>query len=351
MLSRENYSKEYIESLYRKTGCDPSILERVVFAFGLLEALVLVGLPFTFKGGTSLMLLLKTPKRLSTDIDIVVSPNVEIDGYIAKAGEIFPFVEVKENLRRGRNDIVKRHFRFTYHSPLSERDLSILLDVVFEDQQYLRLEKRPIRSDLLLTEGEDVRVTLPSVDDIFGDKLTAFAPHTTGIRFGEGKELEIVKQLFDCSVLFDEMTDFSNVKDAYTNVVEKEMAYRGLNIDAKEVLYDSIQGCVCIASRGSVGRDYGYYKDGVSRIRNHIIGGRFNGEIAGACACKVLFLLTAIIAEKDGLSSISKVSDYAERPIMATKPKAFSYLKVIDLHSYAYAVEALQSLSEIGILF
>ena len=35
------------------------LIERTVFAFGLLEALVRVGLKFTFKGGTSLMLLLK----------------------------------------------------------------------------------------------------------------------------------------------------------------------------------------------------------------------------------------------------------------------------------------------------
>ena len=49
MLRSENYTSDYIEELRRKTGADPSILERTVFAFGLLEALVRVGMPFVFK--------------------------------------------------------------------------------------------------------------------------------------------------------------------------------------------------------------------------------------------------------------------------------------------------------------
>ena len=45
---------------------------------GLLEALARTELPFVFKGGTSLMLLLDSPKRLSVDIDIVVPSDVAV---------------------------------------------------------------------------------------------------------------------------------------------------------------------------------------------------------------------------------------------------------------------------------
>lgn len=38
MLTRENYSKEHIEALQKDSGSDPALLERVLFAFGLLEA-------------------------------------------------------------------------------------------------------------------------------------------------------------------------------------------------------------------------------------------------------------------------------------------------------------------------
>lgn len=54
MLLRENYTKEHIVALREQTGADPSILERTVFAFGLLEAIRSVGMPFIFKGGQSL---------------------------------------------------------------------------------------------------------------------------------------------------------------------------------------------------------------------------------------------------------------------------------------------------------
>lgn len=67
MLKRENYTSEHIDALRKQTGADPSILERTVFAFGLLEALCRVKMPFIFKGGTSLLILLDEPRRLSTD--------------------------------------------------------------------------------------------------------------------------------------------------------------------------------------------------------------------------------------------------------------------------------------------
>ena len=46
MLLRENYTAEHILRLRNETGADPSILERTIFAFGLLEAIRSVNMPF-----------------------------------------------------------------------------------------------------------------------------------------------------------------------------------------------------------------------------------------------------------------------------------------------------------------
>lgn len=138
------------------------------------------------------MLLLDHPKRLSTDIDIIVKPGIDIDNYILKAGEIFPFIDVEEHIRVGKNNIEKRHFRFTYHSAKSGRNVAILLDVLFENIKYESTIELPIKNELLLTEGDDLLVVVSDVNSILGDKLTAFAPHTTGVPFGVMKELEIV---------------------------------------------------------------------------------------------------------------------------------------------------------------
>lgn len=123
MLKRENYTSEHIDALRKQTGADPSILERTVFAFGLLEALCRVKMPFIFKGGTSLLILLDEPRRLSTDIDIIVAPGTDVDGFIQQTGQIFPFRDVKENIRKGNNGIEKRHFRFLFNSPRQGKEV------------------------------------------------------------------------------------------------------------------------------------------------------------------------------------------------------------------------------------
>lgn len=46
MLSKEMYTDEYIRKLQRRTGNDPALLERMVYALGLLEAISSVGWTF-----------------------------------------------------------------------------------------------------------------------------------------------------------------------------------------------------------------------------------------------------------------------------------------------------------------
>lgn len=107
MIDKRIYELDYIRELQQKYRSDPSLIERALYAFGLLEAIQKVGMPFCFKGGTSLMLILDNPVRLSTDIDILVKPGTNIDSYIENAGQIFPFLNKKEDFREGKNGIIK----------------------------------------------------------------------------------------------------------------------------------------------------------------------------------------------------------------------------------------------------
>ena len=68
MISKENYTESHIRELQSASRSDPGLIERTFYAFGLLEALRKVGMDFTFKGGTSLLLVLSRPKRLSIRI-------------------------------------------------------------------------------------------------------------------------------------------------------------------------------------------------------------------------------------------------------------------------------------------
>ena len=113
MIDKTVYEIEYIRGLQKKYASDPGLIERALYAFGLLEAIKLVGMPFCFKGGTSLMLILDKPARLSTDIYILVEPGTDVDEYVEKAAKVFPFISKDEDIRKGKNGIVKRHFKFT----------------------------------------------------------------------------------------------------------------------------------------------------------------------------------------------------------------------------------------------
>lgn len=215
MIKRESFLMEHIEQLGKSKKVDVALLERSIYAFGLLEALVRVGLPFVFKGGTSLMLLLDRPRRLSTDIDVVVQQETDLEKYIEKASKIIPFKDFKKQTRKGKNNIKKVHYKFLYDSPVNRREFYILLDVLFEENNYAELIQKNIDSEILLTEPPYLQVTVPTADCMLGDKLTAFAPHTTGISFGEDKDLEVIKQMFDVSCLFDAVSNFENVYKTY----------------------------------------------------------------------------------------------------------------------------------------
>ena len=89
------------------------------------------------------------------------------------------------------------------------------------------------------------------MEGLLGDKLTAFAPHTTGILYGAGKELEIAKQLFDIGTLFDVAIDVSLVGQAFENVAATQLAYRGLRkLKPADILQDAFDTACMIGMRG-----------------------------------------------------------------------------------------------------
>lgn len=251
MIAHETYSIEHITHLQSISKRDPNLIERVLFAFGLLEALKKVGLPFIFKGGTSLLLILEKPMRLSTDIDIIVEPGVEVDSYLKKASKIFPFKSYNEQIRKGKNNIEKRHFKFQFNSPRSNESVEIILDVLFERCKYSKILEKSINCGLLITQPEYLQVKVPDINSILADKLTAFAPHTTGVLLGTKKDLEIMKQMFDVYTLANSFDDFNAVYETYYKIVEDEISYRGIDITAKDTLMDTYEASICIASRGA----------------------------------------------------------------------------------------------------
>jgi hypothetical protein len=340
MILHENFSEEHIRELQRISRRDPILLERTVYAFGLLEAIARVGLPFVFKGGTSLILLMDKPRRLSTDIDIIVAPGTDIDYYIDEASKIFPFLRVEEQIRIGRSNIEKRHFKFTYDSHIGGHELYILLDVLFEEHHYEKIVERQIKNDLLITEPEYLNVMLPSRSCVLGDKLTAFAPHTTGILLNQHKNMEIMKQFYDVSSLLDEFEDFEDVRKTYFNVVASEIGYRGIEATAEDCLKDTYEAALCIASRGKLfSEDYPTYVKAIQDLRGHIYAENYSPEIAVGSAAKIIYAVSCLMNHQ----TYEKVEDYVEfveKKIVHKDLQSLKYLKKANPLGYAYIIKA-----------
>lgn len=163
------------------------------------------------------MLQLACTQRLSVDIDIVCPPGTDVISYLTPYAEEYGFGEIKPSDRISRTNVPKTHAKCFYQVSYVTNTTTekILLDVLFEDNWYSCIEQLPIVSPFLAVTGEPWTVKLPSKDDLLGDKLTAFAPNTTGIPYiktviGRGGlpedrhcSMEIIKQLFDVASLFD----------------------------------------------------------------------------------------------------------------------------------------------------
>lgn len=286
------------------------------------------------------MLLLKQPRRLSSDIDIMVEPGISVDSYIKKAAEIFPFIRYEEQKRTGKNHIMKRHFKFTYESPVNGREFYILLDVLFEHNQYVRTEQKEIRNDLLISKPEYIMVTVPSIESILGDKLTAFAPHTTGIPLNKGKDMEVMKQLYDVSTLLDEFKNFEEVKVTYQKVAFSEIAYRGMNITPFDCAKDTFKASLCIASRGKYHpEEYPLYVSGIRDLRGHIFTENYSPEIAVCRAAKTLYMAACIIADVP-YERISDHKEYMDEKLTQQDLLLTKYLRKASLEAYAYMIKA-----------
>jgi predicted nucleotidyltransferase component of viral defense system len=235
---------------------DIALVEKTIRAFSLLEALVRSGCPLIFKGGTAEMLHLKSAKRLSIDIDIICPPGTKIEEYLNVYSSEYGFGEVELVERVSRTDVPKKHAKYYYQVsyPVGNRREKILLDVLFEENQYSRVVSLPIESPFLKTEGETIMVNLPSYQDMLGDKLTAFAPHTTGIPFFKGEKdcsMEINKQLFDIASLFDLTDNLTITAETFRRLAAIELSYRKADpTRLQEVLDDIFSTSRCICLRG-----------------------------------------------------------------------------------------------------
>lgn len=308
MITTSCYSIEWIRWKQKEHMVDdPVLLEKVIHAFLLLEALRVNGLEFIFKGGTSLLLLLEKQNRFSIDIDIVIpGRNVKLPELFKKITRQTKFYKIEENERDPGQVIPKAHYKFYYQSVLGafQENAYILLDVLFEKNPYPSIIKKEIRSPFLSLEGKAVHINLPSINSILGDKLTAFAPKTIGVPYQRGRRdmtKEIMKQLYDLNSLFNLQDNLKEIRQSFLAIAEKEIGYREL-IDCRplDVLQDCIRTSHVLSSRGKVEKsEFQLLTKGIGKLKPFIYGSKFQLEDAIIAASKVSCIAMILSLDKN----------------------------------------------------
>ena len=315
MISKECFTTEWIaQKSIELQYNDKNLIEKVIRAFSLLEMLAASGCPFHFKGGTSLMLILGGGSyRLSIDIDIMCPPGTNIEYYLKDyAHSGFLEYQLVERRQAGK-DVPKSHSKFFYQVAFkgqSDMKSFILLDVLYEDCHYHKTNFIDIASPFIKLDGEPLKVVVPSVEDILGDKLTAFAPETTGIPYyknGNLTTLEIIKQLYDVGRLFDNIQDIGTVSQSFKAIADVELGYRNLGHDLSQIYEDIRQTALIISTRGFVDKDkFALLQKGIINIKPFMYKGAYRIEEAIIDAAKAAYLATLI---ETGGETIERFSD------------------------------------------
>ncbi|WP_396191833.1 nucleotidyl transferase AbiEii/AbiGii toxin family protein [Flavobacterium sp.] len=302
MINSETYTIDWILNLKNKLGrrIDPKLIEKVIWALTLLEQLKINGLNFTFKGGTALLLATEKPKRFSIDIDIITEHSEkEIINVLQKIVDEKIFLSWEDdNNRKHTPDAPIGHFKAYYKSVVDGNIEPILLDLLYTPNPYPEVRELPIKHPWLSTSKKETIITMPTFDAILGDKLTAFAPKTTGILYSKNRPVEIIKQLYDIAFLFDNIAHLDIVRSSYNKVVQEEIGFRKLDITAKDVLEDTWQACYTLAERDTKSEDFNHLQLGIRNFTNFTID-RFSIDEAITAAAKVAYLTKLFQSEKE----------------------------------------------------
>jgi hypothetical protein len=216
-------------------------IEKSIRAFVLLERLAASDLRFVFKGGTCMMLHLQDLRRLSVDIDIVCTEGLaRITPVLDVIGQGSPFTRWDEDKRNPDRRPKRKHFRFFYDSiDPNNPEPFVLLDVVLEHVPHPFTERKSVAVPFIETIAPP-QVIVPTLNGLLGDKLTAFAPETVGIKYRPKLSQQIIKQMFDVGELFQAATDLDQVRQAHEASFKAENGFRRKKFRLNQALDDSL---------------------------------------------------------------------------------------------------------------
>ena len=355
MISEKSFTKEWLSQVNQKLDWKRNEdqlknLEKAIAALYLLESLSQTDIKFIFKGGTSLLLLLGKIFRLSIDIDLIVEKKKQnmdtIFSEICRQSKLFIRYEKQE---REKSKLVGTdHYKF-YYLPFSNdtEESFILLDIYYMSNPYQNTINVEIASDVVNTVGDNLRVTTPDVNSILADKLTAFAPETIGISLSaepgyRPKRVEVIKQLFDISNLYDPADNIECINTTYRTIAEHEIKSKKLSITPLDTLQDSERYAYIIGHAGHIDAStYTTISKGYKDFNKFVSDLSFDENQAILAAAKVAYLTKLIYEEKGELVKYDNSTDMSLWEINDHNFRNFNEYKYSNPEAFFYWVHAI----------
>lgn len=343
MIAKQSLTTEWLDKVSaQNNNADKILIEKVIRALLLLEGLASSELKFIFKGGTALMLLLKSTKRLSIDIDIIISDKQELESLFKKFIVDKGFIRFELQHRHANSDIEKAHYKFYYgpvHNTGAAEDY-VLLDILFEEPHYINIIDQPIDSSFIIQDGEPLTVKVPGYEDILGDKLTAFAPYTSGIPYeknGVSRAMEIIKQLYDIGSLLPYAEDTAVVSQTFRIFARTELGYRHCEPDIAPVLEDIYQTSLHICTRGNAGKgDLEHLMMGIKQVNNFIFSENYQIDKAIIDASKAAYLSKVIEHGKTSFEKYKEIGQIHDMIIKQPFNTKLNKLKKSNAEAFFY---------------
>lgn len=290
MISEKTLTTEWLDIVSsRNNKADKILIEKVIRALLLLEGLSESKFSFVFKGGTALMLMFGSTRRLSIDIDIIVPERKDLNSIFENVVKTKWFTRFSEQERKTKSDIPKSHYKFFY-TPVyrtSEAEQYVLLDILFDKTHYEKPESITVDSTFVQQVGPPANVN---------------------------------------------------------EYVVVESGYKGISVNSKDVVNDIFQTSLLLGTRGLDGKgDFKALLAGITQIKQFIFSESYHIEKAIIHSAKASYLAIAIDKKIKALEKYKEpvqIKDWnIEQPfytrlnkLKKSNPEAFFYwYKVYEL--------------------
>lgn len=195
---------------------------------------------------------------------------------------------------------------------------------------------------------------LPDFNNILGDKLTAFAPNTTGIPYRKGNKemgMEIIKQMYDISCLCDKADNPEVVSAVFASFAETELAYRENKNSIENVLDDIIETALSVCLRQSLGNaNFNILSKGIIQVKPFIFSESFHLEKAIAHAAKAAYLASIIKFGATQFKHFNQSVDMGNWTIVEPMNTKLNKIKKTDPEAFFYLYQ-VSEIRKIPLIF